>query len=34
LHVACGAPLAPGARRDCRDWDQMREGDEGRVIQE
>jgi hypothetical protein len=35
LHEACGAPLAPGARpRDCREWDRMRERDEGRTLPE
>lgn len=32
LHEAYGAPLAPGAKRDCRDLDRMRAADEGRVI--
>lgn len=32
LHEAYGAPLAPGAKRDCQAWDRMRAADEGRVI--
>lgn len=27
-----GSPLAPGARLDCRGWDELRERDEGRTV--